>query len=979
LTFGISNGFEKGIFFTNTNVPNKYIEHNPKIINILYHSLNDISKNTFTKIHNMFLEMNDNIILYEPRKYQTKIINRAKDYFLENDKGRLYMPCGTGKTLVCYWISQVLEDHERICIVVPSLYLLSQTYKTWCEMKTGNYLLVGSDAEVKTCIDTGLLLTTSQNEIENYLKEHSEVVIITTYQSSYVLSKVCMKLDFELDMIIYDEAHKTCGESSKLFSYLLNDKNIKTKKRLFTTATERIYKHRNNANSSEEEDEVVSMDNESIYGGVIYNYSFKKAIENGQLCDYKVIAPLINDLGFERVLEKNKLIIDRETEDEFESRYYMTAYLLCQNITERNLTHILTFNNTNANAKKMFDILENMLGQLKMKCNCYYLTGESSMKKRIKVVDSFVNDKCAIISSARIFQEGVDIPIVDCICFCDNKMSTIDIIQSIGRVLRKHESKKFGYIIVPTIVSLDEENLFDMDKSDFGNIRSILKSLGTVDNRIIDEFTGRSENATSSNRKFHAVFKNLVTVGKIEINLSEMFRKVTSIVCDRWGNVCWELKLKQVKEYIVENKRRPSQHNKNKNIKMLGKWIDHQRENYRKKVQIMQNEEIRTIWKEFIEDYSKYFKSNEESWNEILKQVKEYIDENKEKPSQRNKNMNIKMLGMWIQTQRKNYSKNCQIMKNKEIRTLWEEFIRDYSEHFKSNKEIWNDMLKKVKEYIDKNGERPSTTDKNRNIKMLGQWLCDQQNKYSKKIYNMQNDEIRIQWEVFIKDYHKYFKSYEESWNDILKQVKKYINKTEKRPSCHSKNGDIKKLGQWFGQQQKNYPKKTEIMKNKEIRTIWEEFMKEYSHHFKTNEEKWNDTLKRVKDYINENGKRPSSENKNGNIKMLGCWIGTQQKNYPKKVKIMKNKEIRTMWREFIKEYIEYFKTNEEKWKETLKQVKEYIDENGERPTYRDKEVNTKMLGKWIQHQQENYQRKMYIMKNEKFRTIWEDFAKEYL
>jgi superfamily II DNA or RNA helicase len=776
----------------------------------------------------MFSEVNDNIILYEPRKYQTKIINRTKDYFLENDKGRLYMPCGTGKTLVCYWISQVLKDNDRICIVVPSLYLLSQTYKTWCEMKTGNYLLVGSDAEVKTCMDTGLLLTTSCSEIENYLKEHSKVVIITTYQSSEVLSKVCMKLDFELDMIIYDEAHKTCGESSKLFSYLLNDKNIKTKKRLFTTATEKIYKHRNGGMSSEEEDEIISMDNKLIYGDIIYNYSFKKAIENGQLCDYKVIAPLINDLGFEQVLEKNKLIIDRGTEDEIESRYYMTAYLLCQNIVERNLTHVLTFNNTNANAKKMFDILENMLGQLKMKCTCYYLTGESSMKKRMKVVDSFVNDKCAIISSARIFQEGVDIPIVDCVCFCDNKMSTIDIIQSIGRVLRKHESKKFGYIIVPTIVSLDEENLFDTDKSDFGNIKSILKSLGTVDDRIIEEFTGIKENRTSSNRKFQASFKNVVTIGKMEIDLGEMFNKVTSIICDRWGNVCWKLKLERVKEYIDENKEKPSTHDKNKNVRTLGMWIGTQQKNYPTEVQIMKNEEIRTIWEEFIKEYRKYVKTNEESWNDILKQVKEYIDEIKKLPSQHDKNKNIKMLGIWIQNQQTKYSKKVQIMQNEEIRTIWEEFRKEYIEHFKTNEESWNDTLKQVIEYIDKNKKLSSQHDKNMNIKMLGHWIQTQQKQYSKRDRIMKNKEIRTIWEEFIKEYSKYFKTNVEIWNNILTQVKKYIDKNKKKPSQRDKNKNIKKLGIWLQHQRTNYSKKAYIMQNEEIRTIWETFAKEY-------------------------------------------------------------------------------------------------------------------------------------------------------
>jgi antitoxin component HigA of HigAB toxin-antitoxin module len=389
-----------------------------------------------------------------------------------------------------------------------------------------------------------------------------------------------------------------------------------------------------------------------------------------------------------------------------------------------------------------------------------------------------------------------------------------------------------------------------------------------------------------------------------------MFNKVTSIVCDRWGNVCWKLKLEQVKKYIDKNKEKPSQHDKNKNIKILGSWIQTQQKNYSKKIQIMQNEEIRTIWEEFIKEYRKYFKTNEESWNDILKQVKEYIDENKENPLTTNKNRNIKMLGSWIRTQRKNYAKKVQIMQNEEIRTIWEEFIKEYGKYFKSNEESWNDILKQVKEYIDKNKKCPSSTDKNKNIKLLGNWLSHQQTNYSKRTYIMQNKEIIAIWEEFMKEYSKYFKTNDESWNDILKQVKEYIDENKEKPSQYDKNENIRMLGQWIQTQQKNYPKKVKIMKNEEIRTIWEEFIKGYRKYFKTNEERWNDTSKQVIEYIDENKEKPSQYDKNVNIKMLGRWLQHQRTNYRKKIDIMKNKEIRTTWEEFIKEYSHYFKTN---------------------------------------------------------------------
>jgi NAD+--asparagine ADP-ribosyltransferase len=252
-------------------------------------------------------------------------------------------------------------------------------------------------------------------------------------------------------------------------------------------------------------------------------------------------------------------------------------------------------------------------------------------------------------------------------------------------------------------------------------------------------------------------------------------------------------------------------------------------------------------------------------------------------------------------------------MQNEEIRTIWEEFMRNYGKYIKTNEEKWNNILKRVEYYIDENKKLPSTKDKNRNIKMLGNWIRTQLKNHSNKTQIMQNKEIRTIWKEFIKDYRKYFKTNEEKWSDTLKQVKDYIDKNKKLPSTTNKNKNIKTLGMWIGTQQTNYSKKAYIMQNKEIRTIWEEFIKEYTKYFKTNEEKWNDTLKQVKEYIDENKKKPSSTDKNNNIKMLGKWIGTQLTNYSKKIKIMKNKEIRTIWKEFIEEYSKYFKSTEKR------------------------------------------------------------------
>ena len=246
----------------------------------------------------------------------------------------------------------------------------------------------------------------------------------------------------------------------------------------------------------------------------------------------------------------------------------------------------------------------------------------------------------------------------------------------------------------------------------------------------------------------------------------------------------------------------------------------------------MKDDEIRNEFERFLNDYSEYFKSNEEIWYDNLELVKQYIDDNNKKPSSEDKNKDIKKLGLWIRTQQNNYRNNKYIMKNDEIRNEFEKFLNDYFEYLKSNEEIWYDNLKLVKQYIDDNNKRPSTTDKNKNIKKLGIWISHQQQNYKNNKQIMKDEEIRNEFEKFLNDYSEYFKSNEEIWYDNLKLVKQYINDNSKRPSSKDKNKDIKKLGSWFSNQQNNYKNNKEIMKDEEIRNEYEKFLNDYSEYF---------------------------------------------------------------------------------------------------------------------------------------------------
>jgi len=240
---------------------------------------------------------------------------------------------------------------------------------------------------------------------------------------------------------------------------------------------------------------------------------------------------------------------------------------------------------------------------------------------------------------------------------------------------------------------------------------------------------------------------------------------------------------------------------------------------------------------------------------------------------------------------------------NEEIKLLWEEFMNEYQEYFLTNEEIWINKLKEVKKYIDENDKRPSSIDKNENIKTLGGWLLCQKNNYPNK-KSMKNKKIKLLWEEFINEYKKYFLTDEEKWKNKLEEVKKYIDENKKRPSSEDKNENTKVLGKWIGTQKSNYPDK-KSMKNLEIKQLWETFINEYQEYFLTDEEIWKNKLEEVKKYIDKNKKLPS--NSNENTKSLGNWLSMQKQKYKNNKEIMKNLEIKLLWEEFINKYQEYF------------------------------------------------------------------------
>jgi predicted small secreted protein len=254
---------------------------------------------------------------------------------------------------------------------------------------------------------------------------------------------------------------------------------------------------------------------------------------------------------------------------------------------------------------------------------------------------------------------------------------------------------------------------------------------------------------------------------------------------------------------------------------------------------------------------------------------------------------------------------------------------------------------------------------------------------------------VRSEWEAFVAERRSHFltdgetMTEEEKWRSTLDKVKTFMDERGRRPISTSKEKQEKVLGSWICTQLTNYSPDVEqckyIMKSASVRSEWEAFVAERRGHFLTAEEVWRSTLVKVKAFMDENGKRPSSMSKEKQEKVLGSWICNQLANYSPDAEqcknIMKSESVRSKWETFVAERRSHFLSGEEAWRSTLDKVKAFMVEKGKRPKQKSKETQEKVLGIWISAQLRNYspdaEQCKHIMRLASVRSEWETFVAE--
>lgn len=444
-----------------------------------------------------------------PRDHQEIAIKYILDGFEKSSIGQVHMACGTGKTLVGLWVTEKLKSNLTL-VLVPSISLVSQIYKEWVNNKNDSFnfypIFVCSDETVyekdneneriiEKTIDLGFPVTTNVNELLNEISSiQNSKVIFATYHSSPIIEEAC-KIDQNLifDMAIADEAHRCAGKAKNYFATIVNKKAIRTNRKLFMTATPRIYTNNVKKIANDVECEVVSMDDEEKFGPIFYKLAFSEAIKQNLLADYQVIISVMNNKTYQEYAERGRFISINNHETD--ARTLASQLLVAKVIKQYDLKKIITFHNRKNNAKEFINTFDKALEIINPdeKPSIEYtdvIFGEMVQSERYKILKRLKENKnCSIIANVKCLSEGIDVPALDGIVFIDPKGSEIDIVQAVGRAIRNpnKDIKKIGTIIIPIFIDYEDDHEISLDQSCFKTVWKVIKALRAHDDILAEE------------------------------------------------------------------------------------------------------------------------------------------------------------------------------------------------------------------------------------------------------------------------------------------------------------------------------------------------------------------------------------------------------------------------------------------------------------------------------------------------------------
>lgn len=523
------------------------------------------------------------------RPYQREALTAIIAALADGGRATAVMACGTGKTLLGVRAAEALaKAGEVIAVFAPSLPLLEQLHNTWRDaLRTPHrtILVCSQDdilGETTTNDDeTATPVTTNDDTISEYLTATTTAteltVVFCTYHSAPRLAAAARAARTEFALLIADEAHRTAGKKNATFTTILTENQYSARRRLFMTATRRI--HTSGA------DDTLSMDDPALYGNLVYDYPFGRAIAEEWLSDYRVAVVIVTDTDVHRAILNETTI---GADGQHFNALRAAAVLALQDACRRhNLHRVLAFHNTVSASRQFTANLRGLTRDHATPIDPYHLDALASPAARrgaLKHLAQPQKGHRTVVNNVRVLAEGVDIPALDAVMFAEPKRSQIDVVQAVGRAIRKNPHRSDpSIILLPVYVAPGENPSAVLASSQYRHIWQVIQALRDHDDTLDAQIRNIRRNDYDPTRPTYEpqALPEKITVYGTSLDASEFTSAVETMILNT-TTTTWAEGLAQYRIYTQQS----GLYDVPKRYVCatgfpLGQWQSHQRQAYR--------------------------------------------------------------------------------------------------------------------------------------------------------------------------------------------------------------------------------------------------------------------------------------------------------------------------------------------------------------------------------------------------------------
>ena len=534
---------------------------------------------------------------YSLLPHQQEALEKVVEGFQDHDRGKLIMACGTGKTYTALRVAEETAGRGgRILYLVPSISLFVQSMREWATHRTIPHRYVGICSDTRagrndedaSLQELELPVTTDSTAISAALREeHGDAltVVFCTYHSLGLVERAQAEGAPAFDLVLCDEAHRTTGvdrpgDKTSPFVLIHDADRIRAKKRLFMTATPRLYAAGAKTKAASHEVEVFSMDDPDTYGPEFYRLPFSRAVEHNLLSDYKVVVLAMSEQHVDAALQAH-LTTDESEINLTDAAKIVGCWRALQNPENRpvgtgpmpRVSRAIAFTNTIVSSKRLeahwdnvvnsaIELLPDEQQQGALRCETRHVDGQNhalERKARIEWLKGEAARGCRILSNARCLSEGIDVPALDAVLFMSPRSSAVDIVQAVGRAMRKALGKEYGYIILPIAVPAGVDPAAALDDNErFAVVWNVLRALRSHDDRFNAEINKIDLNKNPTDRIIISTYEDepvpgtaLLALPPLDLPPEALFAKVVEKCGDRkyWAN--WAKDVAEIFERLV--------------------------------------------------------------------------------------------------------------------------------------------------------------------------------------------------------------------------------------------------------------------------------------------------------------------------------------------------------------------------------------------------------------------------------------------